>query len=128
MSQEDLAKRLGYRSFTTIQKWESEVSEPPVKALEKMAQIFGVKMDDMARSDLGTALAEKYLSEEERKAMADAISAAKSYYIDKRTAEIAQAIYESRELSLLFDAAKDAKPETLETAHALLLALKNKEV
>ena len=30
LSQEQLAEKLGYKSFTTIQKWESGVSEPSV--------------------------------------------------------------------------------------------------
>ena len=46
MSQEELASRLGYKSYTTIQKWESGMSEPPVKSVEKMAQIFDVNMND----------------------------------------------------------------------------------
>lgn len=45
MSQEDLANRLGYKSYTTIQKWESGVSEPPLKKLKELADIFEVDMD-----------------------------------------------------------------------------------
>lgn len=47
-SQEDIANMLGYKSFTTIQKWESGVSEPPLKALKKLAEIFDVDMNDLA--------------------------------------------------------------------------------
>lgn len=47
-SQEDIANILGYKSFTTIQKWESGVSEPPLKALKKLAEIFDVDMNDLA--------------------------------------------------------------------------------
>lgn len=50
-----------------------------------------------------------------------------AYYANDETAATAQAIYENRELSLLFDAAKDAKPEDLMTAYNVLLALKRKD-
>lgn len=51
MSQEDLANKLGYKSFTTIQKWESGVSEPSVSTVKKIAGIFGVTMDQMINED-----------------------------------------------------------------------------
>ena len=49
------------------------------------------------------------------------------YYINDETASIAQEIFENKELRLLFDAAKDAQPEDLQTVHQMLLALKRKE-
>lgn len=52
MSQDVLADMLGYKSYTTIQKWEMGVSEPPVKQLRRMAEIFGVDIDDMAKIDM----------------------------------------------------------------------------
>lgn len=58
MSQETLANKLGYKSYTTIQKWESGVSEPPIKSLRKIADIFSVDMDALA----DTRLSDKPLS------------------------------------------------------------------
>ena len=49
------------------------------------------------------------------------------YYTDNRTAEIAQKIFDNKELRLLFDEAVDASPEDLQTAHDILLVLKRKE-
>jgi len=49
------------------------------------------------------------------------------YYINKETAEMAQQIFENRDLRVLFDAAKDASPEDLKTTHDMLMALKKKE-
>ena len=49
------------------------------------------------------------------------------YYLNDETASIAQDIFENKELRLLFDAARDAEPEDLETVHSMLLALKRKE-
>ena len=51
----------------------------------------------------------------------------KGYYIDPQTAEIAQQIYEDKELRALFDAARDASPEDLQAVHMMLKALKAKE-
>lgn len=50
-----------------------------------------------------------------------------NYYINEETANVAQKIFENKELKLLFDTAKDAAPEDLETVHNMLLALKRKE-
>lgn len=49
------------------------------------------------------------------------------YYLNDETSQIAQDIFENKELRLLFDAARDAEPEDLETVHSMLLALKRKE-
>lgn len=53
-SQDDIANKLGYKSFTTIQKWESGVSEPPLKALKKLSEIFNIDMNDLATKKLST--------------------------------------------------------------------------
>ena len=49
------------------------------------------------------------------------------YYLNEETRDMAQKIFEHKELRMLFDAAQDAKPEDLETVHSMLLALKRKE-
>ena len=52
---------------------------------------------------------------------------ADGYYIDPRTAEIAQEIKDSKELSGLFDISRKMKPEDIETIRQMALALKRKE-
>ena len=47
-----------------------------------------------------------------------------SYYDDDETAEIAQELYENEDMRLLFDAAKDSRPEDLKMAADLLKRLK----
>lgn len=47
-SQDYLAERLGYKSYTTIQKWESGVSEPSLKKAHAIADLFGVDINDLA--------------------------------------------------------------------------------
>lgn len=46
------------------------------------------------------------------------------YYIDNETADIAQEIFETPELRILFDAARDSRPEDLQMAADLLKRLK----
>lgn len=49
------------------------------------------------------------------------------YYLNDETAEMAQAMFENRDLRVLFDAARDASPEDLKTTYDMLMALKRKE-
>lgn len=47
LSQEDIAKKLGYKSFTTIQKWETGMAEPPVGKLYELADILRVNIIEL---------------------------------------------------------------------------------
>lgn len=51
-SQEYIAEKLGYKSFTTIQKWEQGLSEPPLKKAKQLADLFNVDMDDLANVNM----------------------------------------------------------------------------
>lgn len=53
-SQDKLADYLGYKSFTTIQKWESDKAEPNIKTLKELSLLFNVNMDDFLNKDLTT--------------------------------------------------------------------------
>jgi len=117
LSQEQLADKLGYKSFTTIQKWESGVAEPSVMVVKKLADMFNVNMVNMTTVDIeaqenGNQLGKKKSS---------------GYYVDGETAEVAQKIMDNPELKLLFEDAANTWPEDLETVHQMLLALKRKE-
>lgn len=50
--QDTLAEKLGYKSYTTIQKWESGVSEPPLKVVHELAELFNVDINDLTKCDL----------------------------------------------------------------------------
>ena len=52
LSQEQLAQKFGYNNFTTVQKWESEKSDPPVKVVKGISDLFMVSMDDLINKDL----------------------------------------------------------------------------
>jgi len=44
MTQDQLAAALGYKSFSSIQKWEEGSSTPPYATLCKIAELFGVSV------------------------------------------------------------------------------------
>lgn len=50
--QDTLAEKLGYKSYTTVQKWESGVSEPPLKMVHSLAELFHVDINDLVGTDL----------------------------------------------------------------------------
>lgn len=51
-SQEYLADKLGYKSYTTIQKWEMGTSEPSLLILKKLSEIYNVDMHTIYSVDL----------------------------------------------------------------------------
>ena len=92
---------------STFSDWKSGRSEPKNDKLQKIADCLGVSVNYFTDDN-----------SDERSV---------GYYINDETAAIAQDIFENKELRLLFDAARDADPEDLETVHSMLLALKRKE-
>lgn len=53
MSQEDLADKLGYSSYTTVQKWETGASDPPIEIVVNLAELFHVSVDNIISKDFG---------------------------------------------------------------------------
>ena len=100
----EMCEALGVK-YTTFTDWVKGNTYPRIDKIELMANYFGISKADLVE--------DKKIEE--------------SYYTNPETAQIAQEIYENKDLSLLFDAARDAKPEDLQTVHTMLLALKKKE-
>lgn len=99
----DVSKATGIRQ-ALLSDWKAGRYQPKIDKLQKIADYFGVTVE--------------YLSTGEAK---------DGYYINPETAKKAQELFENKELSLLFDAARDASPEDLQVVHDMLLALKRKE-
>lgn len=51
-SQDYIAEKLNYKSFTTIQKWESGVAEPSLSSLRALAEMYQVSLDDLLNRSL----------------------------------------------------------------------------
>ena len=52
MSQDELAEKLGYKSCTTVQKWEDGSAFPRVSTLNKIADLFNVDVDHLLNLDI----------------------------------------------------------------------------
>lgn len=83
-------------------------STPNSAKLQKIADYFNVTLD--------------FLMSGKKSHISDS-----NYYINEETQVMAQAIFKSKELRLLFSEAMDAQPEDLKATHDILLALKRKE-
>lgn len=94
-------------SQSTLSDWKRGISTPKQDKLQKIADYFGVSLE--------------YLMTGKEKDGED------KYYLNEETAEMAQTLFENKNLRVLFDAAKDATPEDLETTYNMLMALKKKE-
>lgn len=91
---------------TALSNWKSGRSIPSTKTLNKIADYFGVSLDYLTTGK----------DKDETK-----------YYLNDETAQMAQEIFENKELRMLFDASRNASPEDLKTVHDMMLALKRKE-
>lgn len=96
-----LEKELGFGRGSIGKMRTSAMSN---ERLKKIADYFGVSVDYLTTGEM-----------------------TEGYYLDNETAKIAQEIVESKEMTMLFRAARDASPEDLKTTYQMLLALKRKE-
>ena len=106
VSTADVCKATGIGQ-STMSNWKSRRNLISGKNAQKIADYFHVSVDFL-------------MTGEEKEG-------GETYYLNDETTKIAQDIFENKELRLLFDAAKDAEPEDLQTVHSMLLALKRKE-
>lgn len=103
-NQREVANAIGV-SPQTFNTWIQKKALPRMGKVQLLAEYFHINKSDLI---------------EERNTDTE-------YYLNPETREIAQEIYENKDLSLLFDAARDAAPEDLKTVHTMLMALKAKE-
>lgn len=105
MTLQELADKCGYTSRASINKIENGEVDVPTSKVQLIADALGVSpLDLMGKRDEPD-----------------------SYYLNEETAQLAQQIYEDKDLRALFDAARDADPEALQAAQAMLKVLKRKE-
>nr|DAO68274.1 MAG TPA: helix-turn-helix domain protein [Caudoviricetes sp.]DAQ78405.1 MAG TPA: helix-turn-helix domain protein [Caudoviricetes sp.] len=104
-SQDYIADKLGYKSFTTIQKWESGISEPPVKKLKELSVLFGVDMDELNSKNLALETNNTSLNTKDRKEISEILA---------NTEELL------RQDGLMFD----GEPASRESIESILSAMK----
>ena len=79
--------------------------------MEKIKQIA-----DLLHVSVSDIIGENEISSENEK-----------YYVNDETAQVAQEIFENKELRALFDVQRDMEPDDLRALHSMALALKRKE-
>lgn len=84
-----------------ISDWKYGRYTPKADKLQLIADYFGVSLE--------------YLTTGQQK---------EGYYLNPETAAIAQAVFEDPELRILFDAARDVKPENIRLAAEMLKRMK----
>ena len=100
-----VAKETGVTT-ATLTSWKQGKYAPKPEKMQKIADFLHVSITD--------------ITGEEKEG-------GEKYYLNEETAEMAQALFENKDLRVLFDAAKDASPEDLKTTYDMLMALKRKE-
>lgn len=92
----DVCKALGYKQ-NTFSDWINAKTYPRIDRIEELADYFGVSK---------SALVEE------------------GYYLNPETAKVAQEVFDDPELRILFDAARDSKPENIRLAAEMLKRFK----
>ena len=93
--------------LSTFNSWCTGAKMPRMDKIQKLADYFGIKKSDL--------IDDKSEKQEQ------------GYYLNEETKQIAQEIFENKELRMLFDASRNASPEDLKAVHDLLLHMKRKE-
>lgn len=107
LSQDSIAEKLGYKSFTTIQKWETGVSEPSISKLHELARIFNIDVNDLVNPS--TAKDEE------------------PFYLDPETAKLAQDAFDDPDTRILLSAKRDLSPESMKAIMDMVKLLKKKD-
>ena len=107
MSQDELARLLGYKSRSSINKIEKDGRGLPQDKIMEIARY------------LHTTPAYIMGWEDELQKQ--------PYYLNPETAKIAQAIHDDKNLRILFDASQKLEPEDIEYVVSLVQRLKKKE-
>jgi len=99
----DVSRATGIKA-PVFSEWKKGKSRPNTEKLLKIARFLEVSVEYLATGKDN-----------------------ETHYLNSEIADVTQKILDNKELRILFDSAKDAAPEDLETVHHLLLALKRKE-
>ena len=121
MSQSDLADKISVNK-QTISQYERGVRRPDFETLSSLCDAFNVSSDYM----LGKSEVTLRYVDSNGLSLLDG-KENKTYYTNPETAEIAQKIFENKEMRALFDAVDDITPDDLEAVYNIALALKRKE-
>lgn len=103
MSQEELAKKCGYKSRSSIQKIEAS-RDLPLKKVRAMASALDLSVSYLMGWDDIEYEKESHTWE------------VNEHYVDKQSAELAQFLLDNPEYKILFDASRKVKPGDIKKA------------
>lgn len=104
MSLEELANACGYtkdNARSSMSKIENGKTDIPASKMRLIANVLNIPPTDLMGCDND-----------------------ETYYLNPETAKAAQEVFENPELKILFDAARDAKPEDIKLAAEMLKRMK----
>ncbi|MFV0518404.1 MAG: helix-turn-helix domain-containing protein [Aminipila sp.] len=103
LTQEEVEYKSGIKK-KTISNWENGVSRPDVDNIALLCKIYKVKPNDLFEWEENN-----------------------SYYLDNEAAEIAQEIYEDKDLRMLFDASRKVSKNDIQLVIDMVKRLKGDE-
>lgn len=106
-NQADLARHMKVSTATTA-KWCTGQTMPRIDKIQSICNWLGIKKADLLEND----------------PTVHTDGQPTAYYLNKETADIAQEVFDNPDLRILFDAARDAKPENLKLAAEMLRRFK----
>jgi len=101
-NQETLAKKTGYADKSMISRIENGSVDLPQSSIMQFAEVFDVEPGVLLRKPTTKV----------------------EYYISPDTARLAQELFDNPDMRMLFDAARDSKPEDLQMAADMLKRFK----
>lgn len=111
LTQEELAKRLGYKSKSTINKIEMDINDIPQSKVVAFAEALNTTIAYLMDWD-----DEPHVHEERTQ-----------YYLNEEAGELAKEMFERPELKVLFDASRNVTKEDILSVANILEKLKTYE-
>ena len=91
-------------SQTTFSEWKKGKAVPKMDKMRKIADFLGVSLECLVTGENSDG-----------------------YYYDRETAELAQEIFQNKDLHMLFDLTRDSSPEELKAFYDVVSIMKKKE-
>lgn len=112
-TRKDVCEALGIK-YTTLTDWIKGNTYPRIDSIEMMANYFGIEKSDLVENRNKSDLMQEHDEEPQ------------GYYFDDEAAQMAQELFERKELRVLFDASRNVSKEDIEDVAALLEKLKQR--
>lgn len=110
LTQEELANKLGV-SDKTISSWEVDRTEPDIGTVQKLARYFGCDISDLVGEQ------EQYRVKE----------SGQLYYLNDDVRELAQELFDNRELKLVMDSSRKLSKKSLTDLKNIINNMKGEE-